>query len=828
MSAKKITIYPSGESIKELSGRFEKLEEHNDIPILILPKVVLFPGQTLPISSLEGLKGVDFQLAQKGMLRIGVLSEMETREAHNSSQLAEHHLSLVGTEAIITGLVKMSDGSFGAVLKGVRRLIVHTLTKRKFGFTGHVTIIAEKSFRSTSSFLASVKALKNLVNKVIKLNPAISQETVALIYTTEDPVFICDLITPHLSIATKEKLELLGSYDFRARLKQTLKYLSREVDLLELSFRIQDDVRNDMQDNMKKAFLREQIVAIKREIGDLDGEKDEWEDLQKKFNELDLSKAARGLVDRELERLEMMHPGVPEYMVSWNYLNWVKDLPWGQKGTKKEEAAIPELEDAGRVLNKSHYGLQKVKERILEYIAILQRKGNLNGQVILLLGPPGVGKTSLVKSIAKSLNRNFVQISLGGVKDEAEIRGHRRTYIGAMPGKIIQAIKTAESSNPVVLLDEVDKVGSGNLMQSDLSSSLLELLDPEQNKEFTDHYLGFPFDLSKVFFITTANSLEGISKPLLDRMEVIELSSYTETEKVQIAKLHILPKIRKDLKLSANEFSIEEQTSRQIIRKYTREAGVRQLSREYGAIGRKVVRRLMSKKRVLPINTETLQDYLGQPRFIDEPSHNFLPHGVAIGLAYTSFGGDILYIESRRSMSLEGKSGVLTVTGSLGKVMKESVQTVFSYILSQCIQLGLSMEQVEKSHLHIHFPDGATPKDGPSAGVAILCALVSLFSEKTVPADFAMTGEITLRGKVLPVGGIKEKLLAAHRYGKKRIILPKENWIDLEDLPQDVLNELTLYPIDNMMEALLITGVISEAEGITCPKPFTYSRRNFG
>jgi len=819
MSAKKITTYPPHNAIKEITGRFNALEEHNDIPILILPKIVLFPGQSLPISSLEGLRGVDFHLAQKGLLRVGVVSQID------SGSNTELQLSLFGTEAIITGLVKLNDGGFGAILKGVRRLIVNSITKKKTGYTGHVTIVGDKTFRKTASFLASVKVLKNLVNKVIKLNPIISQETVAILYTTDDPVLICDLVTPYLSIATKEKLAILSSHDFRIRLKHILKYLSREVELLQLSTRIQDEARNDMQDSMKKAFLREQITAIKRELGELDGETDELEDLQTKFKALALSKEAKTLVAKEIERLGMMHPGSPEYMVSWNYLNWIKDLPWGPSDSKKTIVTrIPSLNAAAKVLDKSHYGLQKVKERILEYIAILQRKGNLNGQIILLVGPPGVGKTSLVRSVATALNRPFVQISLGGVKDEAEVRGHRRTYIGAMPGKIIHALKTAGRTDPVILLDEVDKSGTGHHMQSDLSSALLEILDPEQNKQFTDHYLGFPFDLSKVLFITTANSLEGISRPLLDRMETIELSSYTETEKVHIAKTHIIPSVRKELRLSAQELAIDEDIYRLIIRKYTREPGVRQLRRDFSAIGRKVVRRLVAKKRLVGVHAQNLHEYLGQPRFSEEPNSNILPFGVAIGLAYTSFGGDILYIESRKSQAVDGKGG-MTVTGSLGKVMKESVQTAFTFILSHSEMLRLKAEIIEKSHLHIHFPDGATPKDGPSAGVAILCTLLSLFLERAIPAHFAMTGEITLRGKVLPVGGIKEKFLAAHRYGKRDIIFPRENWTDLEDLPMEIIKDLRLYPIENMIDALLITGLIDESKEQKKPRPTPYTRK---
>lgn len=821
MSIKKIPTYPSGVTVEELSGRFESLEKYDDLPLLILPKIVLFPGQSLPISSLEGFKGVDLQLAQKGLLRVAVLSQIEEGKGLKS----EMQLSAFGTEAIITGIIKLNDGGYGAVLKGVRRLLVNSITKKKHGYTGNVVILGDKTFRKTVQFHARVKVLKNLITKVIKLNTALGQETIALLYTTEDPVLMCDLITPHLSIAAKEKLAILSSHDLHLRMKHVIKHLSREVELLQLSTRIQDDVRNDMQENIKRSFLREQMNAIKRELGELDGDVEELEELQTKFETLDLSKEARSLVNKEIERLAVMHPGSPEYMVSWNYLNWVKELPWPKTDGKQElEHPMPELATASRILNKNHNGLRKIKERILEYIAVLKHKGNLNGQILLLVGPPGVGKTSLVRSIAESLKRPFSQISLGGVKDEAEVRGHRRTYIGAMPGKLIQAVKTAGRTDAVILLDEIDKIGLSNMGQSDLSSALLEILDPEQNKQFTDHYLGFPFDLSKVFFITTANSTDGISHPLLDRMEVIELSGYTENEKLNIANTHIIPALQKELRLLPSQLSVGDEVTRRIIRSYTKEAGVRQLKREISTIGRKVVKQIIAKKARRLLTVDNLSEYLGQPRFIDEPNTAVLPHGVAIGLAYTAFGGDILYIESRKSITTEGK-GALTLTGSLGKVMQESAQTAYFFILSQAGLLNLKQELVEKAHIHIHLPDGATPKDGPSAGVAILCTLVSLFSERSIPANFAMTGEITLRGRVLPVGGIKEKLIAAHRYNKKNIILPKENWLDLEEIPSEILRDLKLYPIEHMFEALLITGLIKEAQGVKRPSPIPYTRK---
>ncbi|MBI2602793.1 MAG: endopeptidase La [Deltaproteobacteria bacterium] len=806
MNEKKIQPQtPASVSFKELSTRFESLEEHSDLPLIILPKIVLFPGQSLPISSLEGFRSADLHLAQKGLLRVGVISQLDEGKEPSA------HLSLFGTEAIITGIIKMSDGSFGAVLKGVRRLVVNSISNKKEGYTGHVMIVGDKQVRQTAKFLASVKALKNLVNKVIKLNHAISQEAVALLYTTDDPVLMCDLMTPYLSITAKEKLAILSNFDIRSRMKHLIKFMSREVELLNISSRIQEEVRNDMHEGLKRNFLREQMAAIKRELGEIDGEVDELEDLQSSFEKLDLPLEVKNIITRETERLAMMHPGSPEYMVSWTYLSWIKDLPWGEVERKKGEAKIPQLKAASRVLNKSHYGLRKVKDRILEYIAVLHHRGNLKGQVLLLVGPPGVGKTSLARSIAEALGRPFVQISLGGVRDEAEIRGHRRTYIGSMPGKIIQGMKTAGVFNPLILLDEIDKLGAAVPGQGDLSAALLELLDPEQNKFFTDHYLGFPFDLSQVIFVTTANTTEGLSEPLMDRLEMVEISSYTESEKVKIATSQLVPSICRDLRLKLQKFDLSETLMRTIIRQYTREAGVRQLRRELVAIGRKLVKRIVAGESSLVVSEKNLRGFLGQQRYFEEPHAKTLSPGVAIGLAYTAFGGDILYIESRRFVG-EAK-GALTLTGSLGKVMKESAQTAYSFILSEADHLGVDRAEMEKSNIHIHLPDGATPKDGPSAGVALLSAMVSLLSGKEIAVHFAMTGEITLRGKVLPVGGIKEKLLAAHRYGKTHIILPRENWLELEELPPEVLKDLHIYAIDHMMEALFLTGLITRQDG---------------
>jgi ATP-dependent Lon protease len=815
MSIKKLSKTEQTFPFGELSEFCEPLEEHKDLPVLILPKIVLFPGQMLPISSLEGLTTEDIQNAHRGTLRVGVIADTGENDPQKGRQL-----STFGTEAIITGLIRLSEGHYGAILKGVRRLFIRSIEKRKNSYYAHAFVVGDRTFKRTTRFVAEAKTLKSLVTQVMKFNASLPQETMALLYSTDESEMLIDLITPYLSISTKEKIAILSNFSVRSRVSTLIRLLTREVELLQISTKIQDDVRSDLQENLKRNFLREQIQAIKRELGELDGEESDEDDLVESFEKIPLTKEARDSVEKEIDRLSAMHPGSPEYSVAWTFLGNVKDLPWASLDAlqnNKSDRKKASLATATRVLNNHHYGLKKVKERVLEFIAVLQHKGKLNGQILLLHGPPGVGKTSLVKSIAEALGRPFAKVSLGGVRDEAEIRGHRRTYIGAMPGRIMQAIKTSQAADPVILLDEIDKVGVNTHGQSDLSSALLEALDPEQNKNFSDHYFGFSFDLSNAIFFATANTTDTISHPLLDRMEILDLSGYTESEKVHIALGHIIPKAREEFNLTPKQFDVEEDLLRRVIRDYTREAGVRQLSREVSAMGRKVVKNLVTRNRRMPLSNDTLVEYLGQPRFFEEPRGTILTPGVAIGLAYTVVGGDIMYIEARRNLVKEGK-GSLSLTGSLGKVMQESAQTVSTFILTHAEALGLNVEEVERSNVHIHFPDGATSKDGPSAGLAILSTLVSLFKGIAYPSDLAMTGEATLRGKALPVGGIKEKLLAAHRYGKKRVIIPRDNWLDLDELPAEVLNDLEIYPVEWMSEALAIAGLI-DLRGQAAPKP---------
>ncbi len=792
------------------------VERIKDMPLLILQNIVLFPENTVPLASLQGLKPYNLQALQKGNLKVGVVTRLNRKDDKKIV------ISGYGSEAIITGLLKLPNGELGALLKGTRKFVIHSVKKEKEGFWGNVTVTQDPTCERNEGFLALIKAIKNLVLKLLKLNPALSQEAVALLYATEDPAMLGDVIVPHLSLTVQEKLYFLSCFDVNARMRQLLKYLTKEIDLLEISTKIQEEVKGDIHDNFKRNFLREQMQIIKKELSELGDEVDEVSRLNEELKKLSLAPEVREAVDREFDRLGMMHSGSPEYMVAWTYLTWIKDLPWVL--SEESQQLEVEISKARSMLEDNHFGLAKVKERILEYIAVIQHKKSISGQVLLLVGPPGVGKSSLVKSIAKALGRPFVKVSLGGVKDEAEIRGHRRTYIGSLPGKIIQGMKEAKALNPVILLDEIDKAGIANLM-GDVSSALLEVLDPEQNARFVDHYLGVPYDLSQVIFVATANTTRSISAPLLDRMEVLDLSGYTENEKTNIARNHLIPRMRNQLGLETEQVQFSNELLQLIIRHYTREAGVRQLDRQIFSIGRKHVRQLVERKTDFSAEVPPAQllSLLGIPRYFEEPRDKKLPAGVAIGLAYTSVGGDILYIESRKSPSQEGR-GKLMLTGSLGKVMQESAQAVYSYLLSNAETFFLDPKELESSTIHIHLPDGATPKDGPSAGLALLCTLASLFSGKSLPSSLAMTGEITLRGQVLAVGGIKEKLLAAHRYQKTKIIIPAANWMDLDDLPAEVLDELELYPVSLMSDVLTIVGLMPAAADQQAIMPMKFVR----
>jgi ATP-dependent Lon protease len=630
--------------------------------------------------------------------------------------------------------------------------------------------------------------------EIIKLSPALSDQIKIAALNTEDPGHFADLIAVNLNLDLAERQKLLETSSVKERLTRLLPMLNREHEVLTLSSKIQTEVATSISKTQRDFFLREQMRAIQRELGETDPNASEIRALREKIDQTQLPDEAKQVANQELERLQQMPPAAAEYGVTRHYLDWILNLPW----TKETEDKI-DLKEAEKILNEQHFGLTKVKDRLLEFLAVIKRRRQIKGPILCLVGPPGVGKTSLGRSVADSLGRKFARIALGGMRDEAEIRGHRRTYVGALPGRIIQTLRRVESRNPVILLDELDKVGAD--FRGDPASALLEVLDPAQNNTFTDHYLDLPFDLSRVLFITTANWLEPIHPALRDRLEVIELPSYTESEKLQIAKRYLVPRQLEEHGLSRLEVKIPDPTLRSLIHDYTREAGVRQLEREIAALTRKATRQIVGNgahSLPLVIKRENLTDYLGAARFVAETAETIKEYGIATGLAWTPVGGEILFIEATR---MPGK-GNLLLTGSLGDVMKESAHTALSYLRSQSKALGIDLSDYSKHDIHIHIPAGATPKDGPSAGVTVVVALASLLTRRRVRSDVAMTGEISLRGRVLRVGGIKEKVLAAARFGIKVLLLPEQSESDWTEVPKEVRAKLKVHFVRHISDLL--------------------------
>jgi ATP-dependent Lon protease len=642
-----------------------------------------------------------------------------------------------------------------------------------------------------------MRTLINQFEQYVRISKKIPPETVVSVIAIDDPGRLSDTIASHLSLRIDEKQKILEAYDISKRLEYLCELLAKEMEILELERKINLRVRKQMEKTQKEYYLREQMKAIQKELGDKDDRATEVEELREKINQVNLPPEAREKALKELERLEKMPPMVAEAVVVRNYLDWMLSLPWSIETKDRLDLRVAE-----EILEEDHYGLEKPKERILEYLAIRKLAKRLKGPILCLVGPPGVGKTSLGKSIARSLGRKFVRMSLGGIRDEAEIRGHRRTYVGSMPGRVLQGIKQAASKNPVFLLDEIDKMTMD--FRGDPASALLEVLDPEQNYLFSDHYLETAFDLSKVMFITTANSTYNIPRPLLDRMEIIEISGYTEEDKVVIALDYLIPKQIKEHGLKKRHVSFSEGAIRKIIREYTREAGVRNLERQIATICRKVARKVVEKEDTyVQVTANNVGKYLGISRYHYGVAESQNQVGVATGLAWTESGGDILSIEVAL---LKGK-GKLTLTGKLGDIMKESAQAALTYVRSKAEELGISQEMQEQYDVHLHVPEGAIPKDGPSAGIAIATALVSAMSGSAVRRDVAMTGEITLRGRILTIGGVKEKVLAAHRAGIKTVILPQDNKKDLAEIPKNVLNKMRIVLVSHMDEVLTETLV---------------------
>lgn len=764
------------------------MDENKVIPLLPLRGMLVFPGMiiNLDVGRDRSIKAVESAMAVDRKILLVTQREAGTIEPN------EKDLFTYGVIAEIKQLLKLPNGALRILVEGLSRAIIESVRDNK-------DIYFEAEVQEVASIIDDsneVEALKRMLIETfeqwILASKKITSEVLLTFKDQPDPGRIADMIAGYLTIGVDEKESVLEAINVKDRMNLLYSFLCKELEIANIEKNISQQVRKQIEQNQREYYLREQMKAINKELGEGDERQAEVDEYKRAMAELDMPEEVVEKIKKELDRLYKMPPMMAESAVIRSYLDALLSLPWN-KFTEDNF----DLKLAKKILNEDHYGLEKVKKRILEYLAVRALTKQIKGPILCLVGPPGVGKTSLARSIAKAINRKFTRISLGGVRDEAEIRGHRRTYIGAMPGRIIHGMQTCGCSNPVFLLDEVDKMNAD--FRGDPASALLEVLDPEQNNNFSDHYIEFPFDLSNVFWIVTANTVETIPPALLDRMEVIQLASYTDDEKVKIAELHLIPKERELHGLTEKTISFTQEAVFRTIRDYTREAGVRNLERKIAAICRKAAHRLVTEKtkRVL-VNAKTLHNFLGPIIFLESDLTAKSEIGICTGLAWTSIGGELLKVEVAATA---GKGGLL-LTGQLGDVMKESAQAGYTYIRSRAKELGLDEKFYENTDVHIHLPEGAIPKDGPSAGITMVTAMVSALTGKRVKAGLAMTGEITLSGRVLPVGGIKEKMLAANRYGVKTILLPKLNIQDLEELPKNVRNAITFIPVDHMDEVL--------------------------
>jgi ATP-dependent Lon protease len=696
----------------------------------------------------------------------------------------------VGTIANVLQLLKLPDGTVKVLVEGIARAEITSFSEREDYHEASAVTLTEPE-EDPVEIEALARSVVSDFENYVKLNKKISPEVVGAAGQIEDYSKLADTVASHLAIKIPEKQDMLSILSVRARLEKAMSFMESEISVLQVEKRIRSRVKRQMEKTQREYYLNEQMKAIQKELGDGEDGRDESAELEDRIKKTKLSKEAREKANAELKKLRQMSPMSAEATVVRNYLDWLLSIPWGKKSKIKNDLNL-----ADEVLDTEHYGLDKVKDRIVEYLAVQARSTKIKGPILCLVGPPGVGKTSLARSIAKATGREYIRMSLGGVRDEAEIRGHRRTYIGSMPGKVIQSMKKAKKSNPLFLLDEIDKMGQD--FRGDPSSALLEVLDPEQNSTFMDHYLEVEYDLSNVMFVTTANTL-NIPSPLMDRMEIIRIAGYTEDEKLEIAKRHLLPKAIRDHALQPKEFSVSEDAIRAIIRNYTREAGVRNLERELMKLARKAVTEIMkTQKKSVKVTEANIDEYLGVEKFRFGQIDGEDQVGVVTGLAWTEVGGELLTIEG---VMMPGK-GRMTVTGNLRDVMKESISAAASYVRSRAIDFGVEPPLFDRRDIHVHVPEGATPKDGPSAGVAMVTAIVSILTGIPVRKDIAMTGEITLRGRVLPIGGLKEKLLAALRGGIKTVLIPEENAKDLVEIPDNVKNGLEIIPVSHANEVL--------------------------
>jgi ATP-dependent Lon protease len=763
-------------------------ETKKTLPVLPLRDIVVFPHQPVPlfVGREKSVRALEEAMRDEG--KDILLLTQKDKDDDDPSPIAIYEIGVVAT---ILQLLKLPDGTVKVLVEGKTRAAVTRYTDQADYYEAEIADLPEDALASSEAEALS-RAVVEQFESYVKLNKKVPPEALAAMPQIDNPGELADRVASHLSVKISEKQALLEIFDVVKRLEKVYALMEGEISVMQTEKKIRNRVKRQMEKTQREYYLNEQMKAIQRELGEQDDTRDELNELEKRIKKAKLSKEARTKAEAELKKLRSMSPMSAESTVVRNYLDWLLSIPWGKAKQKPIDLARAE-----EILDEDHYGLEKVKERILEYLAVQARTGALKGPILCLVGPPGVGKTSLGRSIAKATAREFVRVSLGGVRDEAEIRGHRRTYIGSMPGKIIQSMKKAKTTNAFFLLDEIDKMGAD--YRGDPASALLEVLDPSQNSTFADHYLEVDYDLSPVMFVTTANSL-NMPQPLLDRMEIIRIPGYTEDEKVEIAKRHVLPKLTKDHGLTPEEFVVSEDTIRDLIRYYTREAGVRSLERELGNLARKTVRDLAREKvETITIDPERLAKYAGVRKYRYGEMDAEDQVGIITGLAYTDFGGDILTIEA---VKMPGK-GRMSITGNLKDVMKESIAAANSYVRSRATQFGIEPPAFEKTDVHIHVPDGATPKDGPSAGAAMATAIVSVLTGIPIRKDIAMTGEVTLRGRVTAIGGLKEKLLAALRSGVKTVLIPQENEKDLADIPAKVKEALEIIPVNTMDEVLV-------------------------
>jgi len=770
----------------------KEIEIPENLPVLPVRDIVVFPYMILPlfVGREMSIKAIEYSLNSNKMVFMVTQKDLDVENP------TPDDLYSVGTAGVIMRMLKLPDGRVKILIRGLSKARALNYSQTEPFFKAKIEKIGEEKAETlTIEEEAMTRTVKEQIDKTVSLGKTLLPDVMGVIEGIEEPGRLADLIASNIGLKTEQAQEILEIMEPFQRLKRVSEILGREIELLTVQQKIQSEARGEIDKTQREYFLREQLKAIQKELGDIDERAEEIREFGKKIEDAKMPEKVLKEAEKQLKRLEKMHPDSAEAATVRTYIDWLVELPWSKSTTDNLD-----IKAAEKVLNEDHYDLEKVKERILEYLSVRKLKEKMKGPILCFIGPPGVGKTSLGRSIARALGREFARMSLGGMRDEAEIRGHRRTYVGALPGRIIQGIKTAGTNNPVFMLDEIDKIGMD--FRGDPSSALLEVLDPEQNFAFVDHYLAVPFDLAKVMFITTGNIVDTIPSPLRDRMEIIYLSGYTTEEKLGIAKNYLIPKQLDAHGISSKILKITDSGLRSIISQYTREAGVRNLEREIANVCRKVARKIAEgKEKLFVINLQNIHRYLGVPKYLPEEEMEKDEVGVATGLAWTETGGDIIYVEAT---PMRGK-GQLTLTGQLGDVMKESAQAALSYIRSRSRNLGLNDDLFSKTDLHIHVPAGATPKDGPSAGITMATAIASALTGKAVSKNIAMTGEVTLRGRVLPVGGLKEKTLAAKRMGIKTVVIPKRNRKDLDDIPKYIKKDMEFIFAETMDDVLKVS-----------------------